>query len=130
MANNNKALEELLAGIRGGMEEGSEDFRQAFFDAREMRGDDPTDAPKFSQMFGTNPTLTTLRDLTGTSDPLDREARRRLGMGIRDTTAGKVGQVIGRVGNDIVNDKSRSVWWLLNAPQAAVSYTHLRAHET
>ena len=117
----NTALDNFLEGLRGAMDEGSEDFREAYFEARKARGQDSTDAQKFSKMLGTNPTVATLRDLTGTSDPADREARRALGMGIRDTTSGKAGQLLGRIGADIINDKSRSIWWLLNAPQAVAS---------
>ena len=121
MAIEKNALDLFLEGIRGATDEGSEDFREAYFDARKARGQDPTDAQKFSQMIGTNPTFTTLRDLTGASDPADREARRALGMGIKDTMPGKAGQLLGRLGADIVNDKTRSIWWLLNAPQAVAS---------
>ena len=121
MAERNKALEDFLSGFRGSMDEGSEDFREAYFEARKAKGIDPTDSQKFSQMIGTNPTITTLRDLTGTSNPEDREARRALGMGIKQTTPGKAGQLLGRLGNDIINDKTRSIWWLLNAPQAVAT---------
>jgi hypothetical protein len=33
----------------------------------------------------------------------------------------KVGQVIGKAGADIAEDRTRSLWWLLNAPQAVTS---------
>ena len=81
MADLNSKLNEFLTGFRGSMDEGSEDFREAYFEARKAKGIDPTDSQKFSQMIGTNPTITTLRDLTGTSNPEDREARRAMGMG-------------------------------------------------
>ena len=121
MADLNSKLNEFLTGFKGSMDEGSEDFREAYFEARKAKGKDPTDSQKFSQMIGTNPTVTTLRDLTGTSNPEDREARRAMGMGLKDTKTGKAGQLLGRLGNDIINDKSRSIWWLLNAPQAVAT---------
>ena len=41
-----------------------------------------------------------------------------MGMGVPETRAGKAGHMVGAIGNDIAQNASRGVWWLLNAPQA------------
>ena len=69
-------------------------------------------------MFATNPTSVMVNDLLGTSDKLYRQAREDRGMGLSQDNATRLGQVAGTLGNDILNDSTRSVWWLLNAPQA------------
>ena len=84
----------------------------------EAQGLDPTDAPRISQNFGTNPTAVAAPDMMGISDPAYRKARKDMGMGVPESIAGKAGHMVGAVGNDINRDASRGVWWLLNAPQA------------
>ena len=39
-------------------------------------------------------------------------------MDLRGSRAHKIGQILGTLDADITQDSSRSLWWLLNAPQA------------
>jgi hypothetical protein len=118
MSSLNDILKDFMSAAKGSYEKGSEDYRQAFFEGRESQGLDPTDAPRISQNFGTNPTAVAARDMMGISNPEYRKAREQMGMGVPKTVAGKAGHMVGAIGNDISRDASRGVWWLLNAPQA------------
>ena len=74
--------------------------------------------PRINQMFGAHPIAYGARDLTGTSEKAYRLAREEMGMGLEKGKARRAGQMLGRVASDLVEDSSRAVWWLLNAPQA------------
>ncbi len=109
------------------MGEGREIHREAFQDARKVRGQD-IEAPRISQNIGTNPTFTRIRDtlhgvpILGSNDS-DYQSRIDKGLGLKNTLEGRVGQALGTLGNDIVQDRTRGLWWLLNAPQAVSSVT-------
>ena len=115
------ALNEFFSGAKKGYSQGTEDLRDAMFDARKRRGQDPNDATQGERILGEHPLWTTIRDMTGTSRPEDREARRAMGLGVEKTAAGNAGLLLGRAGMDLTTDASRRVWWLLNAPQAVTS---------
>jgi len=115
------ALNEFIKGAKKGYSQGTEDLRDAMFDARKQRGQDPNDATQGERILGEHPLFTTIRDLTGTSRPEDRESRRAKGLGPEKTVAGNAGLLLGRAGMDLTTDASRRVWWLLNAPQAVTS---------
>ena len=117
MAEEQSFLNRFLQGFDKRIGEGREDYREAHRAARDLQGLDKEDA-KLSQMFATNPTSVMVNDLLGTSDKLYRQAREDRGMGLSQDNATRLGQVAGTLGNDILNDSTRSVWWLLNAPQA------------
>ena len=119
-------LKRFLQGFDKRLGEG-EDYREAHRAARDLLGQDKEDA-KLSQMFATNPTSVMARDIIGDvlpnapafmkSDPIYRQAREDRGMGLSNDNATRLGQIGGTLANDILNDSTRSVWWLLNAPQA------------
>ena len=115
------ALNEFMRGAKKGYSQGTEDLRDAMFEARKQRGQDPNDATQGERILGEHPLFTTIRDLTGTSRPEDAEARRAKGLGPEKTAAGNAGLLLGRAGMDLTTDASRRVWWLLNAPQAVTS---------
>lgn len=117
MAEEQSFLNRFLQGFDKRIGEGREDYREAHRSARDLQGLDKEDA-KLSQMFATNPTSVMVNDLLGTSDKLYRQAREDRGMGLSQDNATRLGQITGTLGNDILNDSTRSVWWLLNAPQA------------
>ena len=114
------AIDKLLGGFKDRLGEGREDYRQALYATRELAGQDP-EAARIQQTFATNPTFVTARDLMGISDPGYRKQREARGMGLSQDPLIKTGQVIGTLGNDIVNDSTRGLWWLLNAPQAVAN---------
>jgi len=115
------ALNEFFSGAKKGYSQGTEDLRDAMFEARKRRGQDPNDATQGERILGEHPLWTTIRDMTGTSRPEDREARRAAGLGVEKTAAGNAGLLLGRAGMDLTTDASRRIWWLLNAPQAVTS---------
>lgn len=115
------ALNEFFAGAKKGYSQGTEDLRDAMFDARKARNQDPNDATMGERILGEHPLFTTIRDLTGTSRKEDAEARRARGLGPEKTAAGNAGLLLGRAGMDLTTDASRRIWWLINAPQAVTS---------
>ena len=110
-------LGRLKQGFKDRYGEGREDYRQAYYAARELQGLDPEDA-RIKTTVATNPTFVTVRDLIGNSEPIYRQQREERGMKLSDDLATKLGQIGGTIGNDLTQDSSRGLWWLLNAPQA------------
>lgn len=108
-------------GFRGRYGEGREDNRLAYYLGRQAEGKD-AEGSRIGTTLGTNPTFTMLRDLTNTSRPQHRNAREQRGMGLDKSDKAKMwGQVAGTIGNDLTQDHTRSLWWLLNAPQATAN---------
>ena len=110
-------LDRLKQGFKDRYGEGREDYRQAYYAARELQGKDPEDA-RIKTTLATNPSFVATRDLLGISEPIYREQRAERGMALSDDRATRIGQFLGTFGNDLTQDNSRSLWWLLNAPQA------------
>ena len=116
------------AGFKDRYEEGREDYRQSYYAARELQGLDPEDA-RIKTTFALNPTIVTARDLIADtfpnapaalkSEPIYRGRREEMGMGLSKDMATRIGQVGGTIANDLTQDHSRTIWWLLNAPQAS-----------
>ena len=93
-------LDRLKAGFKDRYGEGREDYRQAYYAARELQGLDPEDA-RIKTTLATNPTFVTTRDLLGVSDPIYKGQREERGMKLSDDCATRVGQVLGTLGNDL-----------------------------
>lgn len=114
------ALDFLGRVKKGAVEEyghGREDYRDALKRGYAEAGRE-TDGSKLNQTLGSNRTMTMLAEMTGQADPVQVEARKRMGLGMSEDRATRIGQVIGSLGGDVVQDRGRSLWWLLNAPQA------------
>ena len=105
------------AGFKDRYGEGREDYRQAYYAAREMQGLDPEDA-RIKTTLATNPTFVAARDLLNKSEPIYKGQREERGMGLSTDTPTRIGQVGGTLANDLTQDNTRTLWWLLNAPQA------------
>ena len=105
------------AGFKDRYGEGREDYRQAYYAARELQELDPEDA-RIKTTFATNPTFVMARDLAGTSEPIYRGQRAERGMALSDDMPTRVGQIGGTIANDLTQDNTRQLWWLLNAAQA------------
>ena len=114
------ALERVKEGAKQSMSHGREDYREALKRAYIKEGRD-TDGAKINQMLGSNRTVTMVRDLMGVSKPEHRAARESMGLGLSNDRATRIGQILGTIESDIVQDRGRELWWLLNAPQAAVN---------
>lgn len=126
--------DELSAGFNQALGEGREDWRKAFFEGRalepltdkdgkrvEGQFKDMTDAPRAETTWNTNPTIQRIGENLGSYDPYQKAARDRMGLGLASTAAGRVGQLGGTLVNDVLNDNTRAIWWLINAPQAVVN---------
>ncbi len=110
-------LSRLKAGAKDRFSEGREDYRQAYYAARELQGLDPEDA-KIKTTLATNPTFVMARDMLNISEPTYKGQRAERGMALSDDRATRIGQVLGTLGNDVVQDSTRGLYWLLNAAQA------------
>ncbi len=114
-------FERFKEGFKGRYGEGREDYRLAYYLGRQGEGKD-MEGSRIGTTLGTNPTFTMLRDLTNTSKPQHRRAREQRGMGLETKDKAKMyGQIAGTFANDLTQDHSRSLWWLLNAPQATAN---------
>lgn len=110
-------LKKVREGADQAFGEGREDHRRAARRARESRGQD-IEGTKIGQMMSSNRTMTLLRELIGLANESDIEARRNMGLGLDDDRAKRTGQILGTLGADLVQDRGRELWWLINAPQA------------
>ena len=131
---NLEELTAILGRVQAGAEQefsrDKEGFREALKRAYAEQGKE-TSGSKANQTFGSNRTITMARELIGTqpvnpniidqlfkADPDQVAMRNRMGLGLSNDRATRAGQILGTLGSDIVQDRGRSAWWLLNAPQA------------
>lgn len=113
-------LERVNTGAKSAFSEGREDHRGALTAALLAQGFDKN-STMITQMLGSNPTVTRANELLGRADPKMVEAREAIGLGLSDDKATRAGQLLGTIGSDIVQDRGRSIYWLLNAPQATAN---------
>lgn len=97
---------------------GPDDQAKMFYKTREIQGLDD-DAPRMDKTLGEHPLVYRIRENLGIADKDAMEARAQLGMEMKQTPGGRVGQLGGALAADLIQDKTRSIWWLLNAAQAA-----------
>ena len=69
-------------------------------------------------MMGTHPGIYRMKEAAGKISPQDKQALREHNMDLRGSTAHKTGQFLGSAANDLTQDATRSIYWLLNAAQA------------
>ena len=133
-------FEELIEGAKRAREgakesfsHGREDYREALKRAYIEEGRE-TDGSRINQMLGSNRTVTMARELMGVQGPnpglLSQlfqakpehvRARQEMGLGLSSDGFTRTGQALGTIASDIVQDRGRELWWLLNAPQAAAN---------
>ena len=133
-------FEELIEGVKRAREgakeafsHGREDYREALKRAYIEEGRE-TDGSRINQMLGSNRTITMARELMGVQGPnpgiLSQmfqakpehvRARQQMGLGLSSDGFTRAGQALGTLASDIVQDRGRELWWLLNAPQAAAN---------
>ena len=110
--------------------EGREDWSRQFRANRASQGKDEN-APRWNEMMGSHPTMSRLGELIYTerkkrnADLSNKNAedqianRTNLGIGPEKEGNGRrAGQLLGTAANDLVNDTTRGIYWLLNAVQA------------
>ena len=99
---------------------GAEDARSQHYRQRELRNEQ-REAPKMEGMVGAFPLGYRVRELLGIADKEGLQAREEAGMALRKDKgkAHVAGQMAGTVAQDIVDDRTRGFYWLLNAMQAS-----------
>ena len=115
-------LKRLYSGFEDTMGEGKEDHRQALNRANDLQGEN-TGSSMFHQMMGSNRTVTMARDMMNVSDPEARQVRQDMGLGWSEDPIVRRGQKAGVLASDIVQDRGRQLYWLLNAAQAVGTVT-------
>jgi hypothetical protein len=96
---------------------GREDRRNAYLRDRKLSGQ-TEESTKWDSLIGTHPAAFRIQELTGRLRPEKRQALEELDMQLKGSTARKTGQLVGSAANDLTQDTTRSVYWLLNALQA------------
>ena len=114
------ALKRSKAGAKRAFGEGREDHREALKRGRADAGLEP-EGTRIGQMMGTNRTVTLMRELAGIADDPVVKRRQEMGLGIPEDKAERIGYILGTLGADIVQDRGRNIYWLLNAPQATAN---------
>ena len=110
-------LSDVGEGFKADYELGREDRRNAFLRGRKLKGQTEESA-RIDALLGTHPGIYRMREAVGKISPEDKQALRELDMDLRGSAAHKTGQFLGSVSNDLTQDASRSIYWLLNAAQA------------
>tara|TARA_R110000868_G_scaffold186411_1_gene428857 strand:+ start:659 stop:1843 length:1185 start_codon:yes stop_codon:yes gene_type:complete len=96
---------------------GPDDQSKMFYKIRNLQGKDD-DAPRIQKMAAEHPLVYRIRENLGMAHPEGVEARAQLGMGMKSTPGGRIGQLGGALAADVIQDRSRGWWWLFNAAQA------------
>ena len=110
-------LNDFGEGFKDDYSIGREDRRNAMLRDRKLSGQ-TEESTKWDSLMGTHPAAFRLQELTGRLRPEKRQALEELDMQLKGSTARKSGQLVGSVANDLTQDTTRSVYWLLNALQA------------
>ena len=119
-------LDDVIAGLKrlkqGASEsygEGREDYRVAFRRSREDQELEAEDV-RIGMSLGQNRSWQMLKGLVPQFRNEKLEAvYEDMGMGLsKNDPYKRTGQVLGHIGADLTQDRSRELWWLLNAPQA------------
>ena len=96
---------------------GPDDQSKMFYKIRNLQGKDD-DAPRIQKMAAEHPLVYRIRENLGMAHPEGVEARAQLGMQMKSTPGGRIGQLGGAAVADVIQDRSRGWWWLFNAAQA------------
>lgn len=121
MASRQEKIRQILSdigqGFKADYELGKDDSTRMYYRTRNLQG--LTDeAPKATNMMNTHQGIYRLREALGKLDPATIQALNERDMALRGSKAHKVGQFFGSAANDLTQDTSRGIYWLLNALQA------------
>ena len=105
---------------------GRDDYGKAYRLEREKRNLSE-EAPRSDSILASYPLSIRIRENLGIAEPKAVEARNEMRMGLESTPAGRAGQLVGALGADITQDRSRSVYWLINALQATADIIQEKA---
>jgi hypothetical protein len=110
-------LRDVGEGFKADYELGREDRRNAYLRGRKLKGE-TEESTRWQAMMGTHPGIYRMKEAAGNISPQDKQALREHNMDLRGSTAHKTGQFLGSAANDLTQDATRSIYWLLNAAQA------------
>ena len=110
-------LSDFGEGFRDSYGVGREDRRNVMLRDRKLSGL-TEESTKADSLMGTHPAAFRLQEITGRLRPEKRQALEEFDMQLKGSTARKGGQLTGDIANDLTQDTTRSVYWLLNALQA------------
>ena len=96
------------------------DLAKAHYASREAQNLEP-DSSRVTSLTANYRPAQLIGDALGTSNPAYRKERIKRGMGLESTVMGRLGQTAATPVRDVLNDDTRSFWWLLNAPQAVTN---------
>ena len=99
---------------------GREDFQTALYRQRELEGKQK-EMPRGEALFGTWPGLIRTQEALGKAPKKRVEAlkEQQMHLDMDKPLSHRVGQFTGTAAADLTQDASRSVYWLINAMQAA-----------
>lgn len=117
-------LTQFMVSARDAFAPSSEDFLGFKRENRLQRGESP-EGPKSETVLSRIPMLDGYRDVAprylGGFTELEKQNRAAAGIDLmKGNPIQAVGGVVGRGASDFINNGARSLWWLLNAPQAVV----------
>ena len=112
-----KVRQDFGEGFKDDYGIGREDTTKMFYRQRELAGEQ-SEAPRIDNMIGNHPGIIRTKELLGKTSSAENQALQESKMNLRGTPAHKAGQMLGTAAADLTQDRSRSVWWLLNALQA------------
>ena len=112
-----KILSDVGKGFKADYELGREDTTRMYYTERDL-AEKADDAPRWENMMGTHPGMFRVKEALGKTTPAQRAALEEHEMQLRGSTAHKTGQFLGSAGADLTQDRTRGIYWLLNALQA------------
>jgi len=121
MASRREQIKNILSDLKKGFVEdygiGKEDTTRMYYRQRDLENA-ADDAPAFTNMVNTHPGIFRAREALQKISPEAAQALQESNMNLRGSTAHKIGQIGGSLAADVTQDRSRSIYWLLNALQA------------
>lgn len=121
MSDRKSKIRQILSDIGEGFKEdyslGREDTTRMYYTKRDL-ADESDDSPRWENIMGTHPGIFRVKELLGKTTPAEQEALRQHNMELTGSGAHKLGQFIGSAAADLTQDRSRGIYWLINAPQA------------
>ena len=107
---------------------GGETLGEAFRKSKEAKGE-LKEGTDFEERAGRHLVYQRVRENLGLADEREMAVRRKMGIGLEEGKTARLGQLGGAVVRDVVNDSTRSIWWLLNAAQATADVITQEVHK-
>lgn len=109
--------EDFVKGLKDDYSIGREDSTKMYYRQRDLEGSTP-ESTRAANMLNTHTGLIRAKEAAGMMSGPALQALNESDMALRGSQAHKAGQMVGTGLNDLTQDRSRSIYWLLNALQA------------